>query len=114
MLQTADRHHHAAREQAADDQGEQEAEAEQSERLQQRPGDRGQRLGERLLHEDDPAGPGRDGIGGQHRVTVETSGDLRQPRARRRRRRCARLRGSGVGESRLHLREMREIGVAQH
>ena len=36
LLQTADRHHHAAREQAADGQGEQEAEAEQSERLKQR------------------------------------------------------------------------------
>ena len=81
---------------------------------QQRLGDRRQRLDERLLNEDDPVGSGRDGVGGQHRVAVETSRDLGRRRARAPPSTSARLRGSVGGESRLDLRELREIGVAQH
>jgi len=112
LLQAADRHDHAARQQPPGQERQQKAETEQGERLDDRPHDCRQRLGERLLHEDDPAGLRRDRVGGQNLIAVESGRNFGRAGAGRRR---GARRDGRCGLQRLpDLRKLRKIRVAKH
>ena len=114
LLQAADRHDHPPRQESAGGERQQQAKAEQGQGLEQGRGDGSQRLGERLLHEDDPVRVWRDRVSGQDLSPVESGRDLGRADAGTRGHCGAGLR-AGVGVERLpHLGKPRKIRIAQN
>ena len=104
-LQIADRHHHAPGEQGPGHRRQQQAEHQQRRRPPQRGINRRQRLAQRQLDKNDPAEPRHRRESGQHRLAGGARGGMSTAR-----------RGipAQAGQGRGDLRQMRQIGLAQH
>ena len=105
-LQLADRHGHAAGQQQRGQCRQDKGEGEQRGGTQHRPVKRRQGLVQRQFDKHGPAERRDCGMRGQHRVAVDS---LRDHRARGRR-----LLARGFGMGRRDLRQVGEVGIAQH